>query len=187
MSDGRARETPPRGSMWLWLASYVSAVLVSTPFTASLVARVETSPSGRTALAAAPVVVVGAMAAIVVRGLSWTALRGTVAVLGVIAGLYLAAWLLLCQRSIEGVHLAQYAVMSCLAFRAFREMLPRRWAYAAAGALTVVVSWANELLQSILPDRVYDLRDVALDGIGGMLGLALVWQSERSSFLGARR
>lgn len=188
MSDRRqAPRALPRGPAWPWLVAYVSLVLVSTPFTAGLVARFGSSPSGRTLLVAAPAVVVAALAALVVRGLSWTALRATVPAWGVIAGLYLAVWLFFCQRPIEGIHLAQYAVMSCLAVAALRDSLPRRWAYAAAGALVVASSWASELFQSVLPDRVYDLRDVALDGIGGMLGLALVWQSERSVLVSASR
>jgi VanZ family protein len=172
---------------WLWLAAYVVAVTGSTPFTAGLAASLGSGPAGRAVLVAAPVAVIGVLAALVVRGLSWAALRATVPAWGIIAGLYLVVWMLLCQRPIEGIHLAQYAVMGCLAVRALGETLPRRWAYPAAGGFVVASSWASELFQSFLPDRVYDLRDVALDGIGGLLGLALVWQSERSVFVSASR
>ncbi len=187
MSDGRAGGTRRWAPAWLWLAAYVVAVQVSTPFTAGVAARLGSSPAGRAVLVAAPVTILGVLAALVVRGLSWAALRATVPAWGVIAGLYLAVWLLLCQRPIEGVHLAQYAVMSCLAYRALGETLPRRRAYAAAGGLVVATSWASELFQAVLPDRVYDLRDVALDAIGGLFGLALVWQSERSVLVSASR
>lgn len=186
MNGARTRGTPPGRRASLCLALYVAVVLASTPFTARVVARLETSCLGWSVLVGAPLVGAGALAAVAARGLSRAALRATVPAWGIIAGSYLALWRYLCQRPVEGVHLAQYALMSGLAFRALRGALPRRLAYAAAGALSVTVSCASELFQSVLPDRIYDLRDVALDGIGCLFGLALVWQSERSALLGAR-
>ena len=52
-------------------------------------------------------------------------------------------------------------------------------ACAAGIVLTLGVSWASELVQAVLPERVYDLRDVMLDGISGTLGVMLGMLGER--------
>jgi len=98
----------------------------------------------------------------------------------VIGGLYAAVWSSLCQSPVEGIHLAQYGLMGVLTLRALRNTVSLPIAYGGGVLLTLAVSWGNELIQSILPNRVYDLRDVALDGISAILGMMVVWQLERS-------
>ncbi len=67
MSDGRSRGTRQRVPAWRWLAAYVVAVMVSTPFTAGLAASLGSGPAGRAVLVAAPVAsAVGVLAAFVV-------------------------------------------------------------------------------------------------------------------------
>ena len=96
-----------------------------------------------------------------------------------IATLYALVWSWLCHRPVEGIHLAQYGGMSVLALGALRETFSLPAAYGFSALLTVMLSWLNEILQSVLPNRVYDVRDLALDGIAGVLGLAVAWQAER--------
>ena len=87
----------------------------------------------------------------------------------------------------ERIHLIQYGALGGLVYAALRERwsppetettgaagAPRtppappapRWRrWPAAGAILVAgaAGWGDELLQGILPNRVYDLRDVALN------------------------
>jgi VanZ family protein len=51
--------------------------------------------------------------------------------------------------------------------------------YAAAAALAAAIGYVDELIQWILPGRVYDLRDVAMNALGAVLG-ALVLAALRS-------
>jgi VanZ family protein len=84
-----------------------------------------------------------------------------------------------CKGAVEGIHVVQYGVLSLLAVRALGGVLAAWPAYVASLALTVTVSWASETLQSVTPERVYDLRDVVLDGVSGTLGLVVAWRLDR--------
>jgi hypothetical protein len=168
----------------VWLGLYSFAVLASTPFTAALVTRLESAAPGRVLLAVVPVLAVGAVVAFVMGGRRRrrsAGRAGTAMLWAASGGVYVLAWALLYQRAVEGIHLAQYGLMSYLALRAARGALPRSTAYAFGAAFTLAVSWINELVQAALPDRVYDLRDVALDGVGGMLALVVAWQGEHAA------
>ena len=62
--------------------------------------------------------------------------------------------------------------------------------YQYFGALLIAATagWIDELIQAVLPDRVYDLRDVAINAVAALLALAadevlhnrLGWLPERS-------
>jgi len=40
--------------------------------------------------------------------------------------------------------------------------------------LTAAVGWIDEGVQHLLPNRVYDLRDVALNAAAGLLAISIV-------------
>jgi hypothetical protein len=40
--------------------------------------------------------------------------------------------------------------------------------------VTVAAGWIDEGLQGLLPNRFYDLRDVGLNGLAGMLAVAFL-------------
>ena len=174
-SDISARRPP-----WTWLVLYVSVLYASAPFTPALAEALEASVSGRVLLAAVALMAVAALVPLAMRLAGARRGRVPVGQLLLIGGLYAAVWSGLCQGAVEGVHLAQYGLMSLLALRASREMVSLPVAYGGAVLLTVGASWGNELIQSTLPNRVYDLRDVALDGISALLAVMVVWQVERS-------
>jgi nitrate reductase gamma subunit len=166
---------------------YIALVYASAPLTPGVVEALGASALGRMVLAAGPVVTTVALVPVALllarrrtqkRSQKWSQKRSIVAWV-VIAGLYFVVWSGLCERAIERIHLAQYGFMSVVALRALRETVSLRLAYAGSALLTTAVSWGNELMQDVLPNRVYDLRDVAIDGIAGVLGLAIVRQVER--------
>lgn len=160
------------------LLAYIALVLVSAPFTPRVTTLFEGSPAGRAVLVAVPLLAVAAVMTAAGVGAGGDPRRYVVAWAAIVL-LYLLVWITLCERAIEGIHLAQYSLLSMLAFRAMHGPMSLPAAYSLSAALTVMVSWVNELLQAVLPNRVYDPRDVALDAIAGALGLASVWQAER--------
>jgi VanZ family protein len=78
-------------------------------------------------------------------------------------------------------HLAEYAILAWLAWRALRKPHrhdPRPWSWKAAGtALGMVILYAatDEIHQRFVPNRTGALRDVCIDTAGGALGLLALW------------
>lgn len=73
----------------------------------------------------------------------------------------------------ERVHLVEYAILGLLALRAAgsSERSPFERAVAAF-LLAFLVGWIDEAVQGLLPNRVYDPRDVALNALGAALAIA---------------
>jgi len=113
-------------------------------------------------------------------------------VLGAIGAVYL---LLLSRMTIiqERLHLLEYGLLAL----AFREALAARaaaapvgaaarpaWSAAGALGLTGLAGWADEGIQGVLPNRVYDLRDVGFNALAAAIALmaaaALGWAARRA-------
>jgi VanZ family protein len=80
----------------------------------------------------------------------------------------------------KAAHMAEYAVLAWLAWRALRR--PKRsdtrpWSWSiAAGALAIAVLYAatDEFHQRFVPNRTGSAKDVGVDTIGAVLGLGAV-------------
>lgn len=108
--------------------------------------------------------------------------RREVAVLAVV-GLVYASLFTLLKRPEEAMHFLQYGTLGLLLYTALRlrrERLGpggvfRRYGEVTAAVLTALLGWGDEGIQYLLPDRYYDLRDVAFNALaGGLAILALV-------------
>jgi VanZ family protein len=79
----------------------------------------------------------------------------------------------------KGAHLAEYAILALLCFRALdvRQRV-RRWSSAAAWwTLAICVAYAatDEFHQTFVKDRSGSILDVAIDTAGASLALICVW------------
>ena len=72
----------------------------------------------------------------------------------------------------ERVHFLQFGFLTVLARWAFAARLPPARQYLAAGVFAASAGWGDEVIQHFLPDRVYDLRDVALNAVAVVLAVA---------------
>lgn len=104
------------------------------------------------------------------------------AVLGVVLLVYASLFTLL-KRPEEAMHFLQYGSLGFLLYQALRLRrerlgpggLFRRHAEITAAVLTALLGWGDEGIQYLLPNRYYDLRDVAFNALaGGLAILALV-------------
>jgi len=96
-------------------------------------------------------------------------------------GLCAAAYALVASRFEivqERIHLLEYGVVALLVFAALEARVAAgggvaavRPAFAAA-AWTAALGWLDEGIQGLLPNRYYDLRDVALNATAGVMALA---------------
>ena len=87
----------------------------------------------------------------------------------------------------KGAHLTEYALLGLLGFRALRLSLalpPPRVALLGF-ALVVAVAATDEFRQSLVPYRSSSIYDVALDAVGGALGLVLIVALHRLAGIGA--
>lgn len=107
--------------------------------------------------------------------------RREIAALAVCGLAFLAAFLLT-ERAEERVHFLQYGIFAGLVYGALLERRARRqevaftrpgiarfWPAPLAMALAGLAGWGDEGIQALLPERVYDLRDVALNFAAGVL------------------
>jgi len=81
----------------------------------------------------------------------------------------------------KGAHLAEYAVLAMLLWRAVRKPPAPgapAWQWSRAGLVLVLVAlWAtmDELHQTFVPSRQGSALDVLLDTLGGAVGLFCLW------------
>lgn len=121
-----------------------------------------------------------------------------IAVLALFAAVYAAVVLPLIGRPEEALHFVQYGAVGGFAYAALVE---RRQRLAAAGTagwlappvapaaaaflLSAAAGWVDEGIQHLLPNRYYDLRDVAFNAAAGALAIAamvaLRWARRRRS------
>lgn len=139
--------------------------------------------------------------------------RLELAVLAAFGVLYLLAILPLMGRPEEALHFVQYGLVGGLFYAALverraqwaaggaaggaagreaaagAEARPRTWlawpgaAALAAFLMTGAAGWIDEGIQHLLPERVYDLRDVGFNAAAGALAIAAIacrrWARER--------
>lgn len=84
-------------------------------------------------------------------------------ILAALAVLYGAGAWYLRRRPEEALHLVEYGVLSLLLFRAFSRRYPDRGAYVVSFLLGALLGMGDEIVQWALPERYFDLRDIAIN------------------------
>ncbi len=110
--------------------------------------------------------------------------RREVAAMVLCGAAYLVAFLVT-ERAEERVHFLEYGLFAGLVYTALLERRARREELAPGAAgiarlrpaasaivLTGLAGWGDEGIQAILPERVYELRDVGLNFVAGVLTVA---------------
>ncbi len=76
----------------------------------------------------------------------------------------------------ERSHLIEYGLVAVLLHQAFVERgengRPVRAAALVAILMTTLVGWVDELIQAMIPNRVYDLRDVGFNALAATMAVA---------------
>lgn len=84
------------------------------------------------------------------------------------------------DRLEERIHLLEYGILGAILFRALtlhahrRERVRWRWPATGALLLAVALGWLDEGIQYLLPNRFYDLRDVAINAVAAAVAIALL-------------
>jgi hypothetical protein len=165
-----------RWSRWAVLALYVAAVYAILPYGPRIGLGVVRTGIGSWLLGPglAMLTVAGLVALLVFlrrrRAPSWA-----YALLTVAGVCYVVAFSWLRAQRLERTHLPEYGIAAWLAWRAVEPLLPGRvLSYAVAAVLGALIGLGDELLQSITPGRVYDIRDVGMNALGAVLGTVVL-------------
>lgn len=170
----QARDGPRRP--WLVLALYTAAIYLLLPLAPPIGLALARTTIGHWILGPGLTVIVAALAAILSvvlyrrRAPGWTYPTLLCAALA-----YAVAFSWLRAQRLERTHLPEYGVAAWLAWRAVAPLVPGRVpGYLAAAALGAAIGLGDELLQAITPHRVYDIRDVAMNALGAVLGIVVL-------------
>ena len=88
-----------------------------------------------------------------------------------------------CEFTAERFHLAEYGLLVILVYRCLKLRMKTPWIYPAIILFSFSVGLLDEIIQGILPNRVYDFRDVVINWASSLLPMALVagitWKRQR--------
>jgi VanZ family protein len=71
----------------------------------------------------------------------------------------------------EKLHFLEYGAVGVLAFFSAPVKWSERKRFAFAALFTLAAGWTDEGIQALLPNRYYDLRDVAFNAVAGVMAL----------------
>jgi hypothetical protein len=89
-------------------------------------------------------------------------------------GVYVYLLMFLSQSPAERFHLAEYGLLGFFIFRALRLDVPPVAAYFVAWGIAIVLGMGDEGIQWVLPNRVFEWKDVGINALSSGLGLLAV-------------
>jgi hypothetical protein len=159
---------------WLAVGAYAAAIYATLPVGPTLGRSVLRSAAGGWLLGPGVAALLAAGAVLVVVGLVRRAGGPSAYALLAATGLgYAGALAWLSGQKLERIHLPEYGLAAWLAFWA-AEAAPPAARFAVAAVVAAAIGWGDELLQRVVPGRVYDVRDVAANALGAVLGLLVL-------------
>ncbi len=82
--------------------------------------------------------------------------------------------LFVCQYPAERFHVLEYGVLVILVYRALAPRMKTARIYCFIVLYTFSVGLIDELIQALLPNRVYDPRDIAINWAASLLAVCLL-------------
>ena len=168
--------------LWIWTLAVVVAIYASLAFAGRLADVLRARDLLGAALVTAFFVMLVAMAGLALK--RRPAGREIWVVLGVVAVYAMALGRIGIAE--ERGHLFEYGLVAVLVYQALSERVRGGRRVRAPAALAVVATallgWLDEGIQLLLPNRVYDIRDVGFNALAALMAvlgsLALAWARE---------
>jgi hypothetical protein len=79
----------------------------------------------------------------------------------------------------EAVHFLEYGVLGILLYRAFEARVPDPTVHVAAMLTGLLVGTVDEIIQWLVPGRIWDFRDIVLNGSAVALVQIAIWRLAR--------
>lgn len=173
-SEQKRTRASRRAVAWCSVALYVAGLYAITPFGPDIqtwiLARL--GPRGPLLLAIPFLVAAGFLLVYAIRRRRGHMLA-TLTSLGAVGVAY-ALCLRALERPIEQIHFLLYGALGAMVFWALSTLTTGWVLYPWTIMIVSLIGMGDELLQWWLPNRVADVRDVLLNALGGILGLALL-------------
>ena len=100
----------------------------------------------------------------------------------IIAAIYIYFTLKL-PNPVETVHFLEYGFLSYLLFKALSHKIKDKSIYFTASLFALIVGTFDEILQWIVPKRMWDFQDIWLNGLSGGLFQILLWKGIKPKFI----
>ncbi len=157
---------------WLWVVAYTLLLYVTIPFARPLLNFLKSLIGTSFSLWVNGVLTMVGVAMFTffwmhktLNRRQWTTLLGVCLIVAVIVGRI--------PIPEERVHLLEYAGLGYLIACALEPRLRNILLYNRALGLVFLIGFGDELIQGMLPSRVFDLRDVLFNAVGGIAGIII--------------
>ena len=169
--------------LWLWTLVVLAAIYSTLGPATTLVAYLRERNLLRVSSTVILLIVVGVIV------WQWVKRRPSLGEIGValgIAAVYLMAWIRIPIPE-ERTHLIEYSIVAILIYQALSERQRNGRKVPAPAALavgiTALLGLLDETIQTILPNRVFDIIDVGFNAAAGLMAVlaivALAWARQR--------
>lgn len=161
---------------WVLLIGYVALIYVTLPFMPNIV-YFFSSLLGQYFYVTATMMLIGIVLIIftaILRRRPVSKNSAFYMAVAAVFALYLFFLLFATPIVAEKMHLIEYGFLSYLALRAVKGVKSHHIRYLLVVLIIIVVGYCDELIQKFTPCRYYELRDVMLNIISGVLGLFIL-------------
>ncbi len=174
---------------WGWVCFYTVSLFLITPYLPALIRAASSQwSSARVSQAALGLEIALALLilALTVRSLILRRKKSALFLISV-SGIFLLSVFIYktyIPNPYEFTHLPEYAILSFLLMRAItagKRGNPTliNNPYFLSGLITSIIGTADEVYQHFLPSRYFNWYDIALNILGGILGLLIFWEKKR--------
>jgi hypothetical protein len=80
----------------------------------------------------------------------------------------------------ERFHLVEYGLLALLVYRALNSDIRDERIYFYTTFLVMVFGFIDEFIQLLLPNRYYDIRDVLVNTVSGIMGALMLFAQDRN-------
>jgi len=94
----------------------------------------------------------------------------------ILAGLYVYITLKMRNSPVEVTHFLEYGLLSIFIFRALNHHIKDKTIYFSAAFIILLIGTLDEIIQWIVPGRVWNFKDAGLNVISGGLIQLAIWQ-----------
>lgn len=173
---------------WLWVALCILSIFLIVPIARSVRNFVEKHSS--VDVFGYSVICVVCIAFLIGFYLFWFRLKiralPNYLWLAVTACVYIFFTLKLWERPEEAIHFLEYGLLGLLLFRALRHHIHDRSVYLTAILIGGLVGIFDEVLQWMIPRRIWDMRDIGLNALSCGLCQLAIWKGIQPKLPSAR-